>query len=157
MRKINALLIVCILVLLVLCYQSISAPMRFEEERQRRETVVKQRLVAIRNAEENFRQRTGEYTERLDTLVALRLLPDSVCLMPFAKGQRFQVATTVQVGKTGRAIPLMECGATYSDYLQGLDESSIADLISTAERAGRYPGLKVGDIAQPNDNAGNWE
>lgn len=157
MRRTNILLTACILVLLVLCYRSISAPMRFEKERARRETVVKQRLTAIRTAEEHYRQRTGLYTERLDTLVALGLLSDSACVIPFTQGQRFEATTTVEVGRSGKEIPLMECGATYPDYLQGLDAASIADLTSAAEQAGRYPGLKFGDITTPNDNAGNWE
>lgn len=157
MRRINLLLTACILVLLVLCYQSVSAPMRFEKEKERREQVVKQHLTAIRTAEQHFCRLTGHYTERLDSLVRLGLLKDSLCLIPFAQGERFEVTTTVEVGRSGKEIPLMECGATYSSYLQGLDEASIADLTSRAGQAGIYPGLKIGDIATPNDNAGNWE
>ena len=51
----------------------------------------------------------------------------------------------------------MECYAGYDDYLSGLDAGSIANLTEEANNAGRYPGLKIGDITTPNDNAGNWE
>ena len=44
-----------------------------------------------------------------------------------------------------------------NQHLSGLDENSIANLIEEANNAGRYPGLKIGDITTPNDNAGNWE
>jgi hypothetical protein len=51
----------------------------------------------------------------------------------------------------------MECGARYEQFLDGLDANSVANLIEEASAAGRYPGLKIGDIVQPNNNAGNWE
>ena len=76
---------------------------------------------------------------------------------PFAGGKKFDIAVNTQTGKSGRQIPLMECGAEYADYLEGLDGNSISNLIEEAETAGRYPGLKIGDLTTPNDNAGNWE
>ena len=54
-------------------------------------------------------------------------------------------------------MPLMECGAQYQQYLNGLDENSIANLVEAANEAGLYPGLKIGDLITPNNNAGNWE
>ena len=58
--------------------------------------------------------------------------------------------------KSGKQIPLMECSAAYEDYLDGLDEEAIMNVTEEANYAGRFPGLKIGDITKDNDNAGNW-
>ena len=50
----------------------------------------------------------------------------------------------------------MECGAGYETFLDGLDEGSIQQKIEEANYAGRYPGLKIGDLTTDNNNAGNW-
>ena len=71
--------------------------------------------------------------------------------------ERFELTATVEIMKSGRQVPLMECGAQYHQYLEGLDENTIANLMETADNEGRYPGLRIGDITQNNHNAGNWE
>jgi len=58
---------------------------------------------------------------------------------------------------SGRQIPLVECAAEYTSYLKGLDRNAVAALVQEAVAAGRYPGLKIGDITTSNSNAGNWE
>lgn len=50
----------------------------------------------------------------------------------------------------------MECGASYEDFLNGLDENAVQELIDKAMISGAYPGLKIGDITTDNNNAGNW-
>ena len=40
---------------------------------------------------------------------------------------------------------------------KGLDRQLIVNLKAEKEDMGQYPGLKVGDINNPNNNAGNWE
>ena len=71
----------------------------------------------------------------------------SLQYIPFSDGKRFDLAATVQVSKSGRQLPLAECGATYDTYLNGLDENSIANLIEKANERGRYAGIRMGDIA----------
>lgn len=61
------------------------------------------------------------------------------------------------MGKSGRQVPVMQCGATYDQYLKGLDGNAVANLTEKANMGGRFPGLMIGDITQPNENAGNWE
>jgi hypothetical protein len=51
----------------------------------------------------------------------------------------------------------MECSASFRDYLDGLDENSINNLIEKANNSGNFPGLKIGDLTTDNNNAGNWE
>lgn len=147
----------CAVVLAVLCVLSVSAPMRFDRQRQQRETAVKQRLIKIRTAEESYRRAQGVYTADFATLVKSGLLADSLKYIPYTKNKAFSLSATTTVGKSGRQIPLMECSAAYTDYLKGLDKNSVANLVEQANESGTFPGLKIGDITQPNGNAGNWE
>lgn len=144
-------------VLAVVCGLSIYAPIRFDRQRAAREQTVKERLVKIRYAEERYRKAHGTYTDDFGVLVSSGLLADSLQFIPFTDGKRFDLTVTMQIAKSGRQLPLMECGATYDYYLRGLDANSISNLTEEAYSTGRYPGLKIGDITMPNDNAGNWE
>lgn len=155
--KNNYLLTACVLLLAVVAFLSIDAPMRFEREQALRETAVKQRLVKIRVAEEKYRLRKGVYTGDFQELTRSGLLADSLRFIPYSGGRMFSLQATSIIGKTGRHIPLMECGAAYDQYLTGLDRNSVANLIEQANEAGRYPGLKIGDLTTPNNNIGNWE
>ncbi len=155
--KNNYLLAACVLVLLLVCWMSVSAPIRFEREQGQRETAVKERLMAIRKAEEQYRKRHGTYTGDWQTLIRNGFLADSLQYVPYTDKHRFSLAATTTIGKSGRQIPLMECGVTYDVYLQGLDQHTVSSLTADANEAGRYPGLKIGDISEPNGNRGNWE
>ena len=58
---------------------------------------------------------------------------------------------------SGVDVPLFEACMPYEDYLIGLERQYIINLKCEAEDMGRYPGLKVGSVDAPNNNAGNWE
>mgnify|MGYP007081609601 CR=1 FL=1 len=76
--------------------------------------------------------------------------------IPYSDGKKFTLSATTIVSKSGKQIPLMECGASYEDFLNGLDENAVQELIDKAMISGAYPGLKIGDITTDNNNAGNW-
>ncbi len=151
------LLLLCVVVLSGLCLMSIVRPIYFEKEREKRELVVKERLMKIRKAAEAYRKLHGVYAGTMEELIKSGALPDSLQWIPFAKGQRFALSATTEITRSGKTLPLMECGAQYTQYLDGLDQNSIDNLMVDAGEAGRYPGLKIGDLKTPNDNAGNWE
>ena len=58
---------------------------------------------------------------------------------------------------SGVKVPLFEASMTYKSLLRGLDRQLIINLNAEREDTGRFPGLKVGSIAAPNNNASNWE
>ena len=129
----------CVFLLALLCILSIGSPIHFDHERSVREKAVKARLMTIRSAEERYRAQHGVYAGSFKT-----------------DGTRFSLTATTLPGKSGRKIPVMECAATYSQYLAGLDKTSISDLTDQAATNGQFPGLKIGDTENPNDNTGNW-
>lgn len=139
----TSLLAACVLVLAILCFLSIGSPISFERQRTEREAVVKQRLMKIRAAEAKYLARHGAYAGSFDELAKEGLLPDSLSYIPFSDKQRFSLQVTVKESRSGKAVPSMECGAEYAQYLNGLGESSVASLIDEANTAGRYPGLKI--------------
>ena len=72
------------------------------------------------------------------------------------------VTTGTPIASANRVAPEMQIlnessVAGYADYLQGLDPDAVAALTREANQAGRFAGLKIGDRAAPNNNAGNWE
>ncbi len=155
--SINAILAALVACLVAAGAASVSAPLRFSGRQAERERAVKACLVRIRMAEEAYLRVHGTYTDDLSALVGEGFLADSLRWIPFSGGREFSVATTVVTGKSGRQVPLMECGATFDEYLSGLDGNGVADLVERATSMGEYPGLKIGDLAAPNDNQGNWE
>ena len=156
-RTLNCVLAAAAAVLAALCVASVYAPIRFDRERARRETEVKRRLVTIRTAAEQYRQRTGAYTGSLETLKRQHLIADSTMYIPYSGGLRFHLEATALSTGSGRTVPVMECSAMYDEYLRGLDANHIRNITVEAETAGRFAGLKIGSLDTPGDNAGNWE
>lgn len=67
---INAILVLCTLGLLWVCYSSIMGPINFEETQKARENVIKARLIDIRKAQVEYRtQHNGQYTDNFDSLI----------------------------------------------------------------------------------------
>lgn len=153
----NHILALLAAALAVACFMSLYVPIRFGRQQEARERTVKERLIKIRSAQERYRKTHGTYAADLLLLVRSGLLADSLQYIPYSDGKKFTLETTVQTARSGRAVPLMECGAGYNDYLSGLDKNAIDELTERANNAGRYPGMKIGDIKTPNNNAGNWE
>ncbi len=153
----NHILAILVVALAVVCVLCITTPIRFEKQQEMREQVVKERLMRIRLAEERFKKENGFYADDFGILIKSGLLADSLQYVPFSEGTQFALMATMFTTKSGRQMPLMECGTTYDEYLMGLDKNGIENLIEKATNMGKYPGLKIGDITVPNDNAGNWE
>ena len=218
-KVINLVLGLCALALLYLCYSSIMEPINFNKEKEMREAAVKERLIQIRDVEEQYRLQKGEFcdsfpeliafikdgrvpfinkvgeltdeqmekglteakaaaivnsgdaaaiaanglqnfrrdtvwTALADTLFGKGFVADSIQYIPYSNGKKFELEKSVVTNKSGT---VMECRATYDDYLQGLSAREVANLKDFADKTERYPGLKIGDLYTANNNAGNWE
>ena len=81
---------------------------------------------------------------------------DSISFIPFSGGKRIHMESVIRK-VSGIEIPLFEATMSYDDLLRGLDRQLVVNLKAEKEDMGQYPGLKVGDINNPNNNAGNWE
>lgn len=82
----------------------------------------------------------------------------NIFVIPFSDGERFEMAATMFTNPTsGIVIPLFEAKAAYDTYLKDLNRQELINLKDTKKKLDKYPGLQVGSILEPNNNAGNWE
>ena len=80
----------------------------------------------------------------------------TIGVIPFSGGQPVDMACTVKT-VSGVPVPLFEAEMPYKALLAGLDNQLRINLDDERIKTDRYPGLKVGSITAPNNNAGNWE
>jgi hypothetical protein len=80
---------------------------------------------------------------------------DSLRWVPLV-GEEFELRATIKK-VSGVDVPLFEACTPFDVLLKGMDRQLIVNLNEERKITNRYPGLKVGSIDQPNNNAGNWE
>ena len=76
--------------------------------------------------------------------------------IPFSGGKPVEMACTVKT-VSGVQVPLFEAEMPYRALLSGMDNQLRINLDDERIKTDRYPGLKVGSITAPNNNAGYWE
>ena len=81
---------------------------------------------------------------------------DSLKYIPFSDGALVEMDAIVKQ-VSGVNVPLFEAKMPFAQILKGLDRQLLINLKAEREDQGRYPGLMVGSISAPNNNAGNWE
>ncbi|HKM12858.1 MAG TPA: hypothetical protein PL115_02175 [Bacteroidales bacterium] len=81
---------------------------------------------------------------------------DSLRYIPFSHGDTV-IMSAVNKMVSGVNVPLFEAKMPYNSLLKGMDRQLVINLIADREDTERYPGLMVGSIENPNNNAGNWE
>ena len=83
---------------------------------------------------------------------------DAIITIPYSNGQRFEMETNNDYKTSqGIRVPLFEARAPYESYLGDLNKQELVNLIDRENKLDHFPGLKVGDVYSPNNNAGNWE
>ena len=91
----------------------------------------------------------GQYTE--ETI-------GEIIYIPYTNNVKFEVETNNgYTTSQGIKVPIFEIRAHYNTYLHDLNNQERVNLIDKEEKLEHYPGLKVGSIDAPNNNAGNWE
>ena len=224
---INAILALCAIALVYICYGSIMGPINFDKEKAIRDKAIIARLIDIRSAQQEYRlTHEGAYTASFDTLIhfvktaklpfimkigsltdeqlnngmtekkAMAIIekakktgnwkdvekegltnfrrdtmwvavmdtifakgfnPDSLAFVPYGNGAKFEMAVRKDTTKSGAPLNLFQAQVAYDVYLGDLDKQQLVNLKDMQEKLGKYLGLKVGDIEQPNNNAVNWE
>lgn len=103
-----------------------------------------------------FRRDTS-WIALLDTIYPKTFVADSIAYVPFGGGEKFELLTSCDTTKSGSAQYLFEARTPYETYLKDVNKQELANLIYQMKKMDRYCGLKVGDVENPNNNAGNWE
>lgn len=81
---------------------------------------------------------------------------DKLADIPFSNGKKIEMKSIVKQ-VSGVDVPLFEANIPFNDLLAGMDHQLLVNLNSEKEKLNKFPGLKVGSIENPNNNAGNWE
>ena len=81
-----------------------------------------------------------------------------IIYIPHTDKVKFEVETNNEYTTSqGIKVPIFEIRAHYNTYLHDLDKQELVNLVDKEEKLDHYPGLKVGSVDAPNNNAGNWE
>ena len=76
--------------------------------------------------------------------------------VPFTENDTFEMATAnLSVSKLN--VNVFEAKVHNDILLHGLERQEVVNLNDRMKNANNFPGVKVGDIVEPNNNAGNWE
>ena len=82
--------------------------------------------------------------------------PESLRTIPYSGGDPVILKSDIKV-VSGVNVPLFEADIPYNSLLKGMHHQLLVNLNYERTDQGRYPGLQVGSIDNPNNNAGNWE
>lgn len=205
---INILLTVVIIILAYLLYESIMDPIRFNKEKDRRETAIKERLIDIRSAQVLYRSKYGRYTGSFDTLInfikfdslalvfrqgqvtddmvakgldeqkalkqgliirdttyipindsvfSIKYPIDSIRFVPFLTGEQFEMASAALTTGSMVIVQVFEASVLNDVFLKGLDRQLVINYNALRKEIAGFAGMRVGNIVEPNNNAGNWE
>lgn len=105
---------------------------------------------------ENFRRDTM-WVAVMDTIFPKGFNADSLAFVPYGNGAKFEMETRSDTTKSGAPLNLFQAQVAYDVYLKGINDQELRNLKDLQGKLGKYLGLRVGDIEQPNNNAGNWE
>ncbi len=75
--------------------------------------------------------------------------------IPFTNNISFELDANL-IEKGGVDVNVFEATALYKEYLNGLDDQMVLNLIASKEQIEKYPGLKVGSMVEASTD-GNWE
>lgn len=109
-----------------------------------------------KNNLQNFRRDTL-FVNVADTLFGKNYPSDSIRFVPFSESKQFEMNTGFVMNASGYMMKLFEAKTPYNAYLQGMDRQEVVNLIDKANKLDKFPGLQVGSVLEPNNNAGNWE
>ena len=86
---------------------------------------------------------------------------DDIRYVPFTqKKHQFKMATNTIYTESGLEVPVFEARISNMIIFEDLRneyEEQILEENGERKRLNKYPGLKVGDINEANNNVGNWE
>ena len=114
----------------------------------------------IKNGLAGFRRDTIELN-MLQSLYKGEYDEESIAIItqiPFSEGKLFEMEVNNDYKTSqGIRVPLFEARAPFESYLGDLNKQELVNLIDREQKLEHFPGLKVGDVFSPNNNAGNWE
>lgn len=114
----------------------------------------------MENGLENFRRDTA-YVDMIEALYPNKYTRDNIekiAIVPFSNNKKFELKiNNTYTSGSGIKIPLFQASTKYEDYLADLNHQEMLNKIDVQTKLSKFPGLMIGSIEEPNNNAGNWE
>ena len=85
---------------------------------------------------------------------------DEIGEIPNSGGEKFWLGQTTLKTGSGVMVPVFEARAHNNQILKALIDEYKQEVVNLNEKSrvnDKYPGLKVGSVTEPNNNAGNFE
>ena len=101
--------------------------------------------------------RDTTYVSALTAMFSADYPIDDLATVPFSNGAEFEMGATTFHTSSGVPIEVFEAKVAYDVYMIGLNKQEIINMEAYAYKFDKYAGLKVGDLLEANNNAGNWE
>ena len=118
------------------------------------------RAEIIANGLENFRRDTA-YLNMIESIFPEKYTIETIeqlAVIPFSNNEKFTLKVNNEYyNATNIKIPLFEASAAYTTYLYDLNRQEMLNAIDLQKKLEKFPGLQVGSVLEPNNNAGNWE
>jgi hypothetical protein len=93
----------------------------------------------------------------LDSLFRPGYPVDSVRYIPYTDHAQFDLgAGEVKTG-SGVVVKVFQASALYDTLFAGMDKQLIINYKEEQMKITKFPGLRVGSLTEPTNNAGNWE
>jgi hypothetical protein len=112
------------------------------------------------NGLDNFRRDTA-YVSMIEALYLGKYTAETIediKKVPFTTDKEFVLKVDNNYTNSNNIkIPLFEASVLYEVYLADMNRQEILNKIDVQTKLAKFPGLMVGSIMEPNNNAGNWE
>jgi hypothetical protein len=101
--------------------------------------------------------RDTSFVEIGDSIFSINYPIDSIRFVPFTNGAQFELAAASVETGSRVVVQVFEASVLNNVFLQGLDKQLIINYNELRREITGFPGMRVGNIKEPNNNAGNWE
>jgi len=101
--------------------------------------------------------RDTSFTTVLDSIFDIGFYVDSIRFVPFCDAIEFEMASARVATASRVTVDVFEASVLNDIFLHGLDKQLIINYNALREKTTGFPGMRVGNINEPNNNAGNWE
>ena len=101
--------------------------------------------------------RDTSYTTVLDSIFRPQFPVDSLRYVPLLGDTEFKLEAATVETASGVNVEVFEASVLNDIFLEGLDEQLIVNYNVLREKITGFPGMRVGNVKEPNNNAGNWE
>lgn len=101
--------------------------------------------------------RDTSYTSVMDSIFNPGFSVDSIRYVPYTDGKEFKLEADIVETGSKVDVEVFEASVLNDVFLKGLDEQLIINYNAERKKITGFPGMRVGNVEEPNNNAGNWE